>query len=321
MWELRNARVDFGATRSLDDVTLSIGPGEIVVVLGPSGCGKSTLLRALAGLQPLDAGSVLIEGVDVTARPPHRRGIGLMFQDPTLFPHRDVAGNVGFGLRMAGLDRAARESRVTELLALVGLPGFGGRAIDTLSGGEAQRVALARALAPAPRLLLLDEPLAALDRALRDRLAVDIPAVLRATGTAAVHVTHDHDEAFAIADRIAVMAAGRLLRIDDPVTLFADPRSEEVARFLGHTNIVTDLDGSDTRSAGTRHVIRRDAARLDPRGDLEAVVVESRFRGDHHDVVVDTDRGTLRFRLTAHVAPGATIRLAIDPGRVARLDR
>ncbi|MEZ5245160.1 MAG: ABC transporter ATP-binding protein [Acidimicrobiales bacterium] len=314
MWELRDAGVDFGPTRALDDVSITIAPGEIVVILGPSGCGKSTLLRALAGLQPLDRGGVWIDGVDATHRPPHQRGIGVMFQDPTLFPHRSAGRNIAFGLRMAGLDRAAQERRVDEMLELVGLPGFADRTIDTLSGGEAQRIALARSLAPSPRLLLLDEPLAALDRALRDRLAVEIPAVLRATGTAAVHVTHDHDEAFAIADRIAVMTAGRLLRIADPAELFADPRTEQVARFLGHTNIVDDyrVDG--------RCVIRRDAATIDPDGQLAATVVENRFRGDHHDIVVDTALGALRFRLTETAAPGSKVRLRIDPDRVARLD-
>ena len=219
MWELRDTRVCFGSTVALDDVSLAIQPAEIVVILGPSGCGKSTLLRVLAGLQPLDAGSVWIDGTDATHEPAHRRGIGVMFQDPTLFPHRNVGENIAFGLRMAGLDRASQRARVAEMLDLVGLAGFSDRTVDNLSGGEAQRVALARSLAPAPPLLLLDEPLAALDRALRDRLAVDLPAVLRATGTAAVYVTHDHDEAFAIADRIAVMNAGRLLRVADPATL------------------------------------------------------------------------------------------------------
>ncbi|HUV11387.1 MAG TPA: TOBE domain-containing protein, partial [Acidimicrobiia bacterium] len=182
---------------------------------------------------------------------------------------------------------------------------------------EAQRVALARSLARSPRLLLLDEPLAALDRALRDRLAVDIPGVLRATGTTALHVTHDHDEAFAIADRIAVMTAGRLLRIDAPADLYADPRTEEVARFLGHTNIVEDTAGPATAH---RRVILRDAATIHPEGDFTATVVESRFRGDHHDVIVDTTLGELRFRLTETAARGSTVRLRIDPDRVARLD-
>ena len=317
MWELRDARVDFGSTRALDDVSLAVSPGEIVVILGPSGCGKSTLLRALAGLQPLDRGTVWIDGVDASGRPPHKRDIGVMFQDPTLFPHRTVGRNIAFGLRMAGLDRAAQERQVDEMLTLVGLPGFADRTVDTLSGGEAQRVALARSLARAPRLLLLDEPLASLDRALRDRLAVDIPAVLGATGTAALHVTHEHDEAFAIADRIAVMTAGRLLRIDAPADLYADPRTEQVARFLGHTNIVEDTTGA---VAAERRVIRRDAATIDPEGELTATVLESRFRGDHHDVVVETMLGELRFRLTEAAARGATVRLRIDPARVARLE-
>lgn len=312
MWELRQADVHFGSTTALDDVSITVEPSEIVVVLGPSGCGKSTLLRALAGLQPLDSGRVLIDGVDATEDPPHERGIGVMFQDPTLFPHRDVGRNIAFGLRIAGLDRAAQDRRVAEMLELVGLPGFADRTVDTLSGGEAQRVALARSLAPSPRLLLLDEPLAALDRALRDRLAVDIPAALRSTGTAAIHVTHDHDEAFAIADRIAVMEAGRILRIDAPGALYADPRTETVARFLGHTNIVG--------SGRDRRVIRRDAARVDPDGDLEATVIRSRFRGDHHDVELDSALGRLQFRLTDALEAGANVRLRIDPERIAPIE-
>lgn len=313
MWELHRASVRFGPTVALDDVSLTIEPGEIVVILGPSGCGKSTLLRALAGLQTLDTGAVLIDGEDATNRPPHRRGIGVVFQDPTLFPHRSVGENVAFGLRMDGVSPEARRATVAEMLALVGMADFADRPVTALSGGEAQRVALARSLAPAPRLLLLDEPLAALDRALHDRLAEELPHVLRATGTAALHVTHDHDEAFALADRVAVMRAGSILRTDTPLALYTDPRTEAVARFLGHTNIVAD-------PGGTSSVIRRDAARVDPSGDLEARVVESRFRGDHHDVVVDTPLGRLEFTLLDPVTPGADIRLRVDPDRVAALE-
>ncbi len=311
MWELRDASVRFGSTTALDGVDLRVDPGEIVVILGPSGCGKSTLLRALAGLQPLDRGNVWIDGRDATREPPHTRGIGLMFQDPTLFPHRTVGDNVAFGLRMLGWDRAARADRVAEMLDLVGLPDFAARAVDTLSGGEAQRVALARSLAPGPRLLLLDEPWAALDRTLRDRLTAEIPALLRSTGTSAVHVTHDHDEAFAIADRVAVMHRGRVLRVAPPAELFADPRTATVARFLGHENIVDDGAG--------RRVIRRDAASVDEQGELDVRVTGCRFRGDHHDVTVASDLGTLRFHLDRGFAIGAAVRLHIDPDRVAPL--
>lgn len=314
MWELRDASVRFGSTVALDDVSLAIAPGEIVVILGPSGCGKSTLLRALAGLQTLDAGVVLIDGEDASDRPPHRRGIGVVFQDPTLFPHRSVGENVAFGLRMEGVSPAARRDKVREMLTLVGMADFVDRPVATLSGGEAQRVALARSLAPAPCILLLDEPLAALDRALHDRLAEELPRLLRTTDTAALHVTHDHDEAFAIADRIAVMQDGMILRTDTPLEVYSDPRTAAVARFLGHTNVVEDTSGR------TSHVIRRDAARVDPSGDLDARVVESRFRGDHHDVVVDTPLGRLEFTLLDPVRPGAEIRLRIDPDRVAALE-
>ncbi len=230
-------------------VSLTVAPGELVALLGPSGCGKSSLLRAIVGLEPLASGRVCWDGHDLAGVPVHRRGFGLLFQDGQLFAHRDVAGNVAYGLR--GASRVERAGRVAELLGLVGLAGYGRRAISTLSGGERQRVALARSLAPRPRLLLLDEPLSALDRGLRERLAADLRSVLVATGTTAVFVTHDHDEAFVVADRVAVMDAGRLLQVATPHALWTAPASRRVAAFLGYQAFVPmrpDLPWS----AGTR---------------------------------------------------------------------
>ena len=223
---------------AVDGLSLDVAPGEVVALLGPSGSGKSTLLRAVAGLEPLSAGRVTWDGADLAGEPVHRRGFGLMFQDGQLFPHRDVGGNVAFGLAMQGVRRAERAARVHELLELVGLAGFARREIATLSGGERQRVALARSLAPRPRLLLLDEPLSALDRALRERLAGEVRAALVATGTTGVFVTHDHDEAFAVADRIAVMDLGRLLQVAPPAELWHRPSSRRVAEFLGYEAFV-----------------------------------------------------------------------------------
>ncbi len=227
--------VRFGPTTAVEDVVLSVAPGEVVALLGPSGCGKSTLLRSVAGLQRVDEGRILWDGRDLAGVPVHRRGFGLLFQDGQLFAHRDVAGNVAFGLQMAGVGREHRRARTAELLELVGLEGYGRRSVATLSGGEQQRVALARALAPRPRLLLLDEPLTGLDRALRERLAGELAAILRHEGTSALHVTHDHDEAFAVADRIAVMSSGRLLQVDTPARLWSTPASRSVAEFLGYS--------------------------------------------------------------------------------------
>lgn len=198
--------VAFGAVVVLDRASLTIGRGEIVALLGPSGSGKSTLLRVVTGIVPADSGAVLLDGRDISQLPTHRRGIGLVFQDEQLFPHRGVAGNVGFGLEVAGATAAARRARVAEVLDLVGLAGFEQRRVTDLSGGEAKRVALARSLAPAPPALLLDEPLTGLDRELHDRLAVDLAEVLRAARTTALVVTHDHDEAAMVADRVVTMA-------------------------------------------------------------------------------------------------------------------
>jgi thiamine transport system ATP-binding protein len=205
MLRVEDVRVRFDDRWVLDGAGLTVGPGEIVALLGPSGSGKSTLLRVIAGLLPPDGGRVLWDGEDVTGLPAHRRRFGLVFQDHQLFPHRDVAGNVGFGLAIAGRPKAEVRQRTAELLHLVGLDGFEHRSVTALSGGEAQRVALARALAPRPRLLLLDEPLGALDRDLHDRLAIDLRHLLVELGTAGLHVTHDPDEADAVADRVVTV--------------------------------------------------------------------------------------------------------------------
>src|SRR3954449_4212106 len=205
MLAVDDVTVRFEGRAVLDGVSFTVATGEIVALLGPSGSGKSTLLRVIAGLHLPESGRVCWDDHDLAGVPPHRRGVGLVFQDLQLFPHKDVAANVGFGLRMQHRRRAAIDARVTELLAMVGLPGFERRRVATLSGGEAQRVALARALAPEPRLLLLDEPLAALDRDLHDRLTVEVRLLLRRVGITAIHVTHDEDEARTIGDRLVVL--------------------------------------------------------------------------------------------------------------------
>ena len=235
---VRGLAVTYGDLRAVDGVDLEVAAGEVVALLGASGSGKSSLLRAVAGLEDVAGGEVAWGGRSMVRVPVHKRGFGLMFQDGQLFEHRDVGSNIAYGL--TGLPRAQRGERVREMLELVGLPGFERRRVTTLSGGQAQRVALARALAPAPRLLLLDEPLSALDRALREQLATDVRTILRQGGTTALYVTHDQDEAMTVADRVGVMEAGRLLRLDTPQRLWAEPGSSKVARFLGF-DVVGDL--------------------------------------------------------------------------------
>lgn len=209
--QVEQASVAFDGHPALDGADLSVRPGEVVAVLGPSGSGKSTLLRAIAGLQPLDAGRVLFAGEDVTRVPTHKRRFGLMFQDGQLFAHLDVAGNIEYPLRRQKVARAQRAARVAELLDLVGLEGMEKRDVATLSGGQQQRVALARALASSPRLMLLDEPLSALDRDLRERLAGELREILTRTGTTALLVTHDRDEAAVVADRVVTTDAGKVV--------------------------------------------------------------------------------------------------------------
>jgi thiamine transport system ATP-binding protein len=280
----------------LDAVDLDVTEHEVVCVLGPSGSGKSTLLRAVAGLQPLSGGRVLLDGRDRTGVPAHKRGVGLMFQDHQLFPQRDVGANVAFGPRVRGVAKGERDAEVAQLLELVGLPGAARRAVASLSGGEQQRVALARALAPRPRLLMLDEPLGQLDRSLRERLVVELRELFGRLGTTVLAVTHDQGEAFALADRVVVMRDGRVAQSGTPLEVWQRPADEFVARFLGFDNVVPATVGDaaadtpwgklpvpDGSPRGNRPLLVRPAGvRLVAAAEgLPCTVTARTFRGTH----------------------------------------
>ncbi|WP_405939088.1 ABC transporter ATP-binding protein [Streptomyces sp. NBC_00726] len=306
MLTLESATVRFGDRAALDGVDLEVADHETVCVLGPSGSGKSTLLRLVAGLQEPDGGRVLLDGTDQDGIPVHRRGLGLMFQDHQLFPHRDVGANVAFGLRMHGAGRGEQDHRVAELLDLVGLPGAERRAVAALSGGEQQRVALARALAPSPRLLMLDEPLGQLDRSLRERLVVELRALFGRLGTTVLAVTHDQGEAFALADRVVVMRDGRVAQAGTPLEVWQRPASAFVARFLGFDNVVeATVEGAAADTAwgevpvpvgspqGACDLLVRPAGvRIGgPGKGLRCVVGARTFRGSHVAVTLRPERG------------------------------
>ncbi len=246
MLEFTDIQKSFDGQPVLRGISYALAAGEILVLLGPSGCGKTTLLRIIAGLETADAGQLILDGEDLTKTAVHQRGFGFVFQDYALFPHKNVYDNVVFGLRMQKWSSEKMRARVDQVLALVGLAGFDERSIHDLSGGEQQRVALARALAPAPRLLLLDEPLGALDRALRERLMLELRTILkeaggvvgRPEGITAVYVTHDQAEAFAIADQVVVMNQGQIEQVGSPTALYRQPATPFVAHFLGMGNVL-----------------------------------------------------------------------------------
>ena len=240
--EIREARRAFatpegGKLAALDGVSLDVGAKEFVTLLGPSGCGKTTLLRAISGFEALDAGTMRLEGADLTALPPFRRPVNTVFQSYALFGHMTVARNVGYAMEVAGVARSAREAQVAEVLEKVGLSGLGSRRPGQLSGGQRQRVALARAIIAKPRLLLLDEPLSALDRNLRQQMQLELKTLQNGLGIAFIFVTHDQEEALTMSDRIVVMRAGRIEQIGTPREIYRHPKNRFVAEFIGETNL------------------------------------------------------------------------------------
>ena len=301
--------VTLEGARIVDGVSLDVASGERVALLGPSGSGKSTILRVIAGLQRPSTGRVLVEGHDVTGVPAHRRDVGLVFQDAALFPHRDVAGNVGFGPRVAGLPEHERTARIREALELVDLAGTERRDVTTLSGGEAQRVALARALAPRPGILLLDEPLGALDGPLRLRLQNELRTLFERLSQTIVYVTHDVGEAFALGDRVAILRAGRLAQVASPDELWARPADDWVARFLGMRNVLRDGDRAT--------VIRPEAVRVVQGDDADVVSAERDGAVVRLRLVQDGER-ELEAVVTGleHPRPGERVGIEIDPAGV-----
>ena len=332
--------VRYGTNLALDHLDLTVRRDELFVLLGGSGSGKTTLLRAVAGFVRPDAGQILLDGADLSGQPPHRRPVNTMFQSYALFPHMSVAANIGFGLRQRGASRAETRQRVEAMLALVRLEGFGGRLPEQLSGGQQQRVALARSLAPSPRLLLLDEPMSALDQALRRDTRAELVRLRRSLGVSFVLVTHDQDEALEMADRIGVMRHGRMAQVGTPAALYEAPADRFVAEFLGAANILPCVvDGCSVALPALGVAVRTSRAgvagpgllalraeRLRIGGDglvnqVDGVVTESAYAGDALAVSVRlADGSVLRVKRSladglgaALVEPGVAVRVGWQP--------
>ena len=302
---------EHGRVRAVDNVSLGMRPREFVSILGPSGSGKTTLLRVLAGLEQADAGRVHVDGDDITDIPPHRRGMGFVFQDLALFPHMSVFENVAFGLRTAGESLESIRPRVERNLDLVELPmaEFGDRLPRQLSGGQRQRVALARILIMEPAVILFDEPMASLDRRLSDRMIVELRSLQRRVGFLAVYVTHDQEVALAISDRIAVMALGKVVQVGEPVEVYGRPRNREVADFLGNSNIfsATVDDASNERVVVTPKGFRRAIVARAHGAPASGEEVEICLRPEHFVTAANADDAAVHARVEEYAFSGDAI--------------
>jgi len=326
MLEVSDLTLRYDAEIVLDRANLVVADRAVHVLMGPSGSGKTTMLRAIAGLEPPESGDITWNGDSVLDVPVHRRGFGLMFQDYALFPHRSVAGNVAFGLRMQNIDRPTIHDRVDDVLDLVGLPGYGDRRVGTLSGGERQRVALARTLAPRPRLVLLDEPLGALDRSLREHLLVEMRSIFTRVDATVLYVTHDREEAFTIADQVAIIRNGRIVADDSPENLWHHPSDAWVARFIGLENLSTPaglvrLGLKPPTVRPTAAVVPPEAIILSADGRQVGTVVGSHFRGGTYRVELDIGSDDLLVTwATEGIDVGTKQRFDIDADQVTWFD-
>jgi putative spermidine/putrescine transport system ATP-binding protein len=310
--EIRNVSKCYGSFKALDNVSLDIGAGEFLTLLGPSGSGKTTLLMVLAGFTRASSGSIMAGGAEMLTMPPHRRDIGMVFQNYALFPHMSVAENVGYPLKLRGVDAATRRKRVDEMLDVMQLCGFGARGIHELSGGQRQRIALARALIFEPRILLLDEPLSALDKQLRDRMQIEIRRLHERFGTTTINVTHDQQEALTMSDRIAIVNGGTIAQVGTPTEVYRYPRSRFVAEFMGETCMVplrrmgdaawfheTEVQPAVSRGAGSGGLWMAlrpetlDIVDAPAQGALcfDAMVRDRLYRGDTDVVYVELEGG------------------------------
>jgi spermidine/putrescine transport system ATP-binding protein len=295
------------AFRALDNVNIDIAENEFFTLLGPSGCGKTTLLRLIAGFDFPTEGQILLHGQDIAALPPFQRSINTVFQNYALFPHMSVAENIGFGLKMMGWDKARIRARVSEMLRLVRMEPMADRATSAISGGQQQRVALARALAPAPKVLLLDEPLSALDYKLRKEMQVELKRLQHETGITFIFVTHDQEEALAMSDRIAVMNRGQVLQIGDPRAIYNAPADRFVADFIGESNILTG-HVLEQGTAG-RCQVSVAGTELEASGTPSDTEVSIMIRPEHAQVLFESAEGALEARIEDTVFVGTETRL------------
>lgn len=337
--ELDRLTKRFGRTVTADNLTLTVARGEFFTFLGPSGSGKSTILRMIAGLVAPDSGRISIDGKNVARAPPWRRNLGMMFQQYAVFPHMNVSENIGYGLKVRGAPHAEIKRRVTEMIDLVGLAGFADKSVTNLSGGEQQRVALARALAPSPRMVLLDEPLSALDEKIRRAMQDELSSVHKKTGTTFLYVTHDQEEALTMSSRVAVLNGGRIVQCDEPERLYKRPQTRFVADFFRGCNVlrVTPVSGAkgvpmyrlagalieaaraDGMEGGERHIaIRSEDLHIGAPAEqravrLAGVLVDSMYRGTILEYLIELGDGQ---RLIA----ATTRRVPEGPGSAVTVD-
>lgn len=333
--ELKNIKKSFDDQLVLDDINLQVKENEFVTLLGPSGCGKTTTLRIIGGFENPDSGQVIFEGKDITSLPPYERQINTVFQKYALFPHLNVYENIAFGLKIKKIKQDAIKTRVEEILRLVNLKGFENRKIDSLSGGQQQRIAIARALVNEPKVLLLDEPLGALDLKLRKEMQRELKNIQKRVGITFIYVTHDQEEALTMSDTVVVMDGGNILQIGTPVDIYNEPSNEFVARFIGESNIVDGVMHDDfivsfsgsvfecvdkgfEKESTVDVVIRPEDVELVSPSDamLKGRVKHVTFKGVHYEMLAEVDKETWMIHSTLKKDVGSIIGIRIEPENI-----